>query len=126
VEADLTPPSAERYRALSLWWDGLPGNLAVRPALSGDLEVDVAVVGAGLTGLWASYYLSRADPDLRIAVLERDVAGFGASGRNGGWCSALFSVSEKTLDKASGPGSGRNGWRGRDRGLRRPEFAPAL
>jgi len=107
VEADLTPPSGERYRALSLWWDGLPGNLAVRPALPGDLEVDVAVVGGGLTGLWASYYLSRADPGLRIAVLERDVAGFGASGRNGGWCSALFSVSEETLDKDSGPGSGR-------------------
>jgi len=107
VEADLTPPSGERYRALSLWWDGLPGDLAVRPALPGDLEVDVAVVGGGLTGLWASYYLSRADPGLRIAVLERDVAGFGASGRNGGWCSALFSVSEETLDKASGPGSGR-------------------
>jgi glycine/D-amino acid oxidase-like deaminating enzyme len=107
VEADLTPPSGERYRALSLWWDGLPGNLAVRPALPGDLEVDVAVVGGGLTGLWASYYLSRADPGLRIAVLERDVAGFGASGRNGGWCSALSSVSEETLDKESGPGSGR-------------------
>ena len=107
MEADLTPPSGERYRALSLWWDGLPGNLTVRPALPGDLEVDVAVVGGGLTGLWASYYLSRADPDLRIAVLERDVAGFGASGRNGGWCSALFSVSEETLDKESGPGSGR-------------------
>ena len=67
----------------------------------------MAVVGGGLTGLWASYYLSRADPGLRIAVLERDVAGFGASGRNGGWCSALFSVSEETLDKESGPGSGR-------------------
>jgi glycine/D-amino acid oxidase-like deaminating enzyme len=106
VEADLTPPSGERYRALSLWWDGLPGGLTVRPGLPGDLEVDVAVVGAGLTGLWTAYYLSQADPGLRIAVLERDVAGFGASGRNGGWCSALFSVSESTLDKAAGPGSG--------------------
>ena len=106
MEADLTPPSGERYRALSLWWDGLPGDLAVRPGLPGDLEVDVAVVGGGLTGLWTAYYLSRADPGLRIAVLERDVAGFGASGRNGGWCSALFSVSEATLDKVAGPGSG--------------------
>ena len=106
MEADLTPPSGERYRALSLWWDGLPGDLTVRPGLPGDLEVDVAVVGGGLTGLWTAYYLSEADPTLRIAVLERDVAGFGASGRNGGWCSALFSVSESTLDKAAGPGSG--------------------
>jgi glycine/D-amino acid oxidase-like deaminating enzyme len=106
VEADLTPPTGERYRALSLWWDGLPGTLTVRPPLPGDIEVDVAVVGGGLTGLWTAYYLNRADPDLRIAVLERDVAGFGASGRNGGWCSALFSVSEATLDRTSGPGSG--------------------
>jgi len=107
VEADLTPPSGERYRQLSLWWDGLAGDLAVRPGLPGDIEADVAIVGGGLTGLWTAYYLSRADPSLRIVVLERDVVGFGASGRNGGWCSALFSVSETTLDRASGPGSGR-------------------
>ena len=107
VEADLTPPSGERYRRLSLWWDGLPGDLTVRPGLPGDLEVDVAIVGGGLTGLWTAYYLSQADESLRIAVLERDVVGFGASGRNGGWCSALFSVSEATLDRAAGPGAGR-------------------
>jgi glycine/D-amino acid oxidase-like deaminating enzyme len=107
VEADLTPPSGERYRRLSLWWDGLTGDLTVRPGLPGDIETDVAIVGGGLTGLWAAYYLSHADPGLRIVVLERDVVGFGASGRNGGWCSALFSVSEAALDHASGPGNGR-------------------
>ena len=107
MEPDLIPPPGERYRRLSLWWDGLPGPLGVRPPLDGDLEVDVAIVGAGFTGLWAAYYLAEADPGLSIAVLERDVAGFGASGRNGGWCSALFSVSEGTLDKRCGPGSGR-------------------
>ncbi len=108
MDADLTPPPGERYRRLSLWWDGLPGPLGVRPALDGDAEVDVAIVGGGLTGLWTAYYLSGADPGLRIAVLERDVVGFGASGRNGGWCSALFSVSEGTLDARCGPGSGRS------------------
>jgi glycine/D-amino acid oxidase-like deaminating enzyme len=107
VEADLNPPSGERVRRLSLWWDGLARDLTVRPGLPGDLEVDVAIVGGGLTGLWTAYYLSQADPSMRIVVLERDVVGFGASGRNGGWCSALFSVSEATLDRASGPGSGR-------------------
>ena len=50
-------------------------------------------MGAGFTGLWTAYYLARADPTLRIVVLEREVAGFGASGRNGGWCSALFPAS---------------------------------
>ncbi|OIH84870.1 FAD-dependent oxidoreductase [Arthrobacter sp. UCD-GKA] len=69
---------------VSFWYaeDGLP---APRPALAGDLEVDVAIVGAGYTGLWSAYYLARADPSLRIAVLESRFAGFGASGRNGGW-----------------------------------------
>jgi glycine/D-amino acid oxidase-like deaminating enzyme len=55
--------------------------------------VDVAIVGAGYTGLWTAYYLSRADPSVRVAVVEAEVAGFGASGRNGGWCSALYPVS---------------------------------
>ncbi len=65
----------------------------------------MAVVGAGLTGLWAAYYLIRADPTLRIAVCEAEVAGFGASGRNGGWCSAK---SRPSLDTLAGlPGSSR-------------------
>jgi glycine/D-amino acid oxidase-like deaminating enzyme len=59
--------------------------------------VDVAIVGAGYTGLWTAYYLRRADPTLRIAIVEAEVAGFGASGRNGGWCSALFPVSLSAL-----------------------------
>jgi hypothetical protein len=73
---------------LSFWHDSLePGDeLRPRPALPGDVDVDVAVVGAGFTGLWTAYYLARADPHLRVTVIEREVAGFGASGRNGGWC----------------------------------------
>jgi glycine/D-amino acid oxidase-like deaminating enzyme len=58
-------------------------------------------VGAGFTGLWTAYYLRRADPTLRVAVLEQEVAGFGASGRNGGWCSALFPTSWRRLVAAS-------------------------
>ena len=49
----------------------------------------MCIVGAGYTGLWTAYYLKRADPSLRIAVLEARFAGFGASGRNGGWLSGL-------------------------------------
>jgi glycine/D-amino acid oxidase-like deaminating enzyme len=60
--------------------------------LPGDLDVDVAIAGAGYTGLWTAYHLKAHDPSLRIAVLEKEYAGFGASGRNGGWCSALFPV----------------------------------
>jgi len=69
---------------VSFWWaqEGMP---APRPPLAGDLQVDVAIVGAGYTGLWTAYYLKTLQPDLRVLVLERRFAGFGASGRNGGW-----------------------------------------
>ncbi|MGH3348454.1 MAG: NAD(P)/FAD-dependent oxidoreductase, partial [Nocardioides sp.] len=53
----------------------------------------MAVVGGGFTGLWTAHYLTEADPSLRIVVLEAETVGFGASGRNGGWCSALFPAS---------------------------------
>jgi glycine/D-amino acid oxidase-like deaminating enzyme len=63
------------------------------------------VVGAGYTGLWTAYYLARADPALRIVVVESEVAGFGASGRNGGWCSALFPTSLGEAQDAAMRGS---------------------
>lgn len=77
---------------ISLWHATLPADdpLTPRAALPGDIEVDVAIIGAGYTGLWTAYYLKRRDPSLRIAVVESQFAGFGASGRNGGWCSALL------------------------------------
>jgi len=77
--------------------------------MPGPTDVDVAIVGAGFTGLWTAYHLAAADPTLRIAVLEREVAGFGASGRNGGWCSALFPASAGHLARAPGPYGGRDG-----------------
>jgi glycine/D-amino acid oxidase-like deaminating enzyme len=69
---------------VSHWWHEV-GMPTPRPALEGDLDVDVAIVGGGYTRLWTAYYLKRARPGLRIAVLEQRFCGFGASGRNGGW-----------------------------------------
>ncbi len=86
--------------ALSLWHDQL-GDIIPRAPLPADTSVDVAVVGAGFTGLWTAYHLARADPGLRIVVLEREVAGFGASGRNGGWCSALFPASWNRMARSA-------------------------
>lgn len=91
------------YASLSLWHDTAGDDFVPRPALPGPASYDVVVVGAGLTGLWTAYYLRKADPSLRIAVLEQEVAGFGASGRNGGWCSALFPTSWDLLAKLSSP-----------------------
>ncbi|GGL01034.1 NAD(P)/FAD-dependent oxidoreductase [Mangrovihabitans endophyticus] len=86
----------------SFWLAGL--RVEPRPALPGPITVDVAVAGGGYTGLWTAYYLARADPSLRIAVLEAAYAGFGASGRNGGWCSGLFPVPTAVLVRRYGAG----------------------
>jgi glycine/D-amino acid oxidase-like deaminating enzyme len=87
----------------SVWAATLPAAARVEGSpLDGDLDVDVAVVGAGYTGLWTAYYLAAADPGLRVVVLERDVVGFGASGRNGGWCSALLATGISTLARRRG------------------------
>ena len=71
--------------AVSFWWTQQGGIPEPRAPLPGSIDVDVCIVGAGYTGLWSAYYLKRAQPDLRIAVIEQRFAGFGASGRNGGW-----------------------------------------
>ncbi len=73
------------WRTISLWMDQLDEPLLARPALEHDLDVDVAIIGAGYTGLWTAYYLKRLAPGLDIAIVEAQTAGFGASGRNGGW-----------------------------------------
>jgi glycine/D-amino acid oxidase-like deaminating enzyme len=73
----------------------------LRPSLDENIEVDVAIAGAGFTGLWTAYYLKKKSPSLSIAVIEKSQVGFGASGRNGGWCSALFATSLEKLAKNS-------------------------
>jgi glycine/D-amino acid oxidase-like deaminating enzyme len=72
---------------VSFWYrqTGFPDR---RPPLDGDTRCDVCIVGAGFTGLWTAYYLKRADPSLDVVVVEREFAGFGASGRNAGWLSS--------------------------------------
>lgn len=76
----------QSLRSRSLWLDQLPGPIGGRPSLAGDTDVDVAIIGGGYSGLWSAYALLRADPLLRVLVIEREMVGFGASGRNGGWC----------------------------------------
>lgn len=73
------------YSDLSLWFDNL-GELA--PMEQHDLpsDTEVAIIGAGFTGLWSAYYLKQMHPQLDITIVEAQTPGFGASGRNGGWC----------------------------------------
>lgn len=70
----------------SFWLHKL-GTGATRDPLAGDRDADIAVVGAGLTGLWTAYWLAHVHPGSRIMVLEARHVGFGASGRNAGWLS---------------------------------------
>src|SRR4051794_24281021 len=95
------------YRALSLCFDQLDEPLTPRAPLARDVDVDVAIVGAGFTGLWTAYYLQALAPSVSIALVEAEIAGFGASGRNGGWCSALFPVSAATLATEAGEAAAR-------------------
>ena len=105
------PATTPDYRDVSFWLDSLAvagtDTLAPRAPLSGDVSCDVCIVGGGLTGLWTAYYAKKADPSLRITVVEKQTVGFGASGRNGGWCSALFPKSTDALRRLYGDDAAR-------------------
>jgi glycine/D-amino acid oxidase-like deaminating enzyme len=72
---------------VSFWWHSI-GLPTPGPALPGNRDADVCIVGGGYTGLWSAYYLKQADPTLRVVLLEARFCGYGASGRNGGWLTA--------------------------------------
>ena len=75
---------------MNLWDATLKSKSAEREPLKKTEEIDVAIIGAGFTGLWSAYHLLSNNPDLKIAIIEKERVGFGASGRNGGWVSALY------------------------------------
>ena len=85
----------------SLWLSDI-GPIVPADQVTSDLDYDVAIAGAGFTGLWTAYYLKKSDPSLRIGVFEAKFAGFGASGRNGGWASALFASSKSKVAQLYG------------------------
>jgi len=87
------------YRAQSFWLDSVPESLTSRESLETDTRADVVIIGAGYSGLWTAWYLKKHAPDLDIVILEAEIAGFGASGRNGGWCSSYLSGLEGQMDK---------------------------
>jgi glycine/D-amino acid oxidase-like deaminating enzyme len=93
---------ARRNGQLSFWQASLSAPVP-RPPLPGDRDADVCIVGAGCSGLWTSYHLKRARPQLDVVVLEREHAGFGASGRNGGWLTPAFAAPRERLARAHGP-----------------------
>jgi len=90
-----------RNGEISYWWQASGGFPARRPSLPGPLEADVAIVGGGYTGLWTAYYLAGLRPELTIVVLEAAFAGYGASGRNGGWVTSELPGSRSDYARAA-------------------------
>lgn len=83
----------------SLWLDQSPPPPQAAPELL-PASADVVIVGAGYTGLWTAYYLKQAEPALDVVVLESEFVGFGASGRNGGWCIGMAWGADALLEDA--------------------------
>jgi len=77
----------------SNYWDGSRVARPLSPPLAENISVDVAIIGAGYTGLSTAFHLKTAAPSLDVAVLESDGIGSGASGRNGGFVMTLFGAS---------------------------------
>jgi glycine/D-amino acid oxidase-like deaminating enzyme len=90
------------YSATSFWLETCDDDLTPRPSLEGSAKVDVAILGAGFTGLWTAYELLRREPTLKVTILEKEIAGFGASGRNGGWCAAGLQASPVLIERRFG------------------------
>ena len=112
-------------RTQILWYDTLGSAIAPRAELLGHQQADVAIVGGGYSGLWTAYYLTLLDPSLSVAIVEAEIAGHGASGRNGGWCTGGLSGHRRVCwrgpkRRAAGDGPAardvRHGRRGRPRG----------
>jgi glycine/D-amino acid oxidase-like deaminating enzyme len=96
------------YSRYSFWLETSGDPLVPRPALQRSEEVDIAILGGGYSGLWTAYYLLRANPGLRVAIVEKEIVGFGASGRNGGWCSSRFPVTPAVLQERFGAQAARH------------------
>lgn len=96
---DMTP---RHIGDISFWYADIGLPQTRRAPLPGDTTADVAIIGAGYTGLWTAYYLLQARPDLKVLVLEKEFAGFGASGRNGGWCTGSLAWSHERYAASHG------------------------
>jgi glycine/D-amino acid oxidase-like deaminating enzyme len=93
--------------SVSFWLEDAGDDPTPRPPLDGSRTVDVAIVGAGFTGLWTARELLRRDPTLEVLVLEAETAGFGASGRNGAWLTNGIGVSPGELARRTSPATAR-------------------
>jgi glycine/D-amino acid oxidase-like deaminating enzyme len=95
------------YASVSYWLESSGDDLSPRPSLDASKTADVAILGGGYTGLWTAYYLLRRHPGLHVVVLEREICGFGASGRNGAWCAPGLNITLRRLERLHGHAAAR-------------------
>ena len=100
-------PRSPTLGHVSFWYADIGGLPAQRAALDGDSEAQVCIIGAGYSGLWTAYYLKQAQPDLDVLIIEKEFAGFGASGRNGGWLTGGFAWNHERYAATSSPAAVR-------------------
>jgi putative aminophosphonate oxidoreductase len=92
------------YKHRSFWLQEIAGDAPDAPALQGAIKTDVAIAGGGYVGLWTAIRIKELMPACDVTVIEQDICGGGASGRNGGFVlswipklstfSALFGVQD--------------------------------
>ena len=82
------------YQTKSWWLESLPQTITPNPPLTGKDKADVVVIGGGYTGLSVGYHLRQLQPDMDVRVIESEVCGYGASGRNGGFSMTLFGLTK--------------------------------
>ena len=97
----------DHHASVSYWLETSGDDLSPRPALDGSTDCDVAILGGGYSGLWTAYYLLKRDPTLQIVIVEQEICGFGASGRNGAWCAPGLNISLTRLERLHGPEAAR-------------------
>lgn len=85
------------HEGTSYWLETCDDALNPRRSLEDDINVDVVILGGGFSGLWTAYYLLENEPSLEIAIVEGEICGFGASGRNGAWCAPRFPLDPHAL-----------------------------
>jgi putative aminophosphonate oxidoreductase len=82
----------------SFWLQEITGDFPDAPPLEGEIKTDVAIIGGGFVGLWTALRIKESEPACDVVVLEHDICGGGASGRNGGfvlsWMSKLSSLAK--------------------------------
>jgi glycine/D-amino acid oxidase-like deaminating enzyme len=103
VSSTSGPPASPVSPNGAFWLEDTADDMTPRAPLEGPRTTDVAIVGAGFTGLWAARELLRRDPSLDVLVIEARTAGFGASGRNGAWLAPGIAVTNRELVRRSSP-----------------------